>query len=561
MSSIASETNSVQTTHTNGNEKPNVDQKSQKNQTEELHIVDEATSNTGEQSESRQSGAEHPREEKSSEEQGYCKTAQAEHSSKYHYGTFDGYTGERYLQEIVKDILPTALARTWAAAVSYQAPGKSCYVGTGRLAQRERLRERTIQKDLQALRRRGLLNAYGSWTSQKQADGSWSLRAIVVKDFSKLYDLAYEYHLWMNNEGYIPAEREYADLIRGNKELYNKLVRFNNYRRILCCEKPGRKEQLTALEKHHQQYEQEHYHEYYGHEECDTNKHMSKQSNNYSPYRESKDSQESLIIERIEDSRKDSEGRVLGVFVTQGAFYAEEHVAIRNEHYTEQDVNKRKEEEQEQKKNESIRGEETEQVEDSQRLKKAPETAKDAEECDIQDLLKNPFMMAEMLANEYNEQKKHEEATSKKRQKQAQRRARRRRGTPEQLALTAAQMVQQLGGNPKFQQSDLTRISKIYWTCTQSYANFRNGWFLNLLNEIFIRTCKARKAKNRISYFFTCLENELGFTTQERAYLRSSEPLYTDGDLQAFIHQLQQRYERSNSPLDYEQWITQNYRC
>ena len=79
MSSIALETNPVQidsTEETNGKQEPNVDQVSNENQTEDLHIVSEATN--GEQSESRQSGAEHPNEEKNSAEQGFCKTGPSE---------------------------------------------------------------------------------------------------------------------------------------------------------------------------------------------------------------------------------------------------------------------------------------------------------------------------------------------------------------------------------------------------------------------------------------------------------------------------------------------------
>src|SRR5437899_7218129 len=80
-----------------------------------------------------------------------------------------------------------------------------------------------------------------------EEDGTFVERAVVVKDFASLYGLAYEYHLWTQSPEYIPPEREYADLIVADPQLYQKLIRFDNYRRMLCCEKPGRKPQTDQL--------------------------------------------------------------------------------------------------------------------------------------------------------------------------------------------------------------------------------------------------------------------------------------------------------------------------
>src|SRR5207302_10504286 len=129
MISIASERNSVQIDtieETNINQETNVIQKTNENQMEALHIANGTT--TGERSESRQSGAERP--------------------NKYTYAIFEGYAGEEYLRDLVKDILPAALYRTWAIAVGFQAPGNACYVGTGRIARKAKPGIRQIQKDL-----------------------------------------------------------------------------------------------------------------------------------------------------------------------------------------------------------------------------------------------------------------------------------------------------------------------------------------------------------------------------------------------------------------------------
>src|SRR6266571_2218139 len=156
MSSIASERNSVQidtieetnvNQEINNNQKTKFDQKIDAFQTEAFHIAGETTS--GEQSESRQSGAEHPNEETTSAEQGLSKTGPSERFNKYVYPIFAGYSGELYLNLILKMILPYALYRTWSTAVSFQAPGNVCYVGVGKIAEREKPGVRKIQKDLQ----------------------------------------------------------------------------------------------------------------------------------------------------------------------------------------------------------------------------------------------------------------------------------------------------------------------------------------------------------------------------------------------------------------------------
>ena len=132
MLSITSEKNSVQSP--------------QSQETGNLHIA-EGTTN-GEQSESRQSGAEHTNEEATSAEQGGSKTRRSESANKYGHAIFAGWAGERYVSWILKQILPYALWRTWWSAVSFQAPGNTCYVGTAAIARQEKPGMRKIEMDL-----------------------------------------------------------------------------------------------------------------------------------------------------------------------------------------------------------------------------------------------------------------------------------------------------------------------------------------------------------------------------------------------------------------------------
>ena len=65
--------------------------------------------------------------------------------------------------------------------------------------------------------------------------------AVERKDFSNLYKLAHEYLLWEQSNGFrmYPPDKRYIDLIKANREIYNKLVRFDNYKRVLENKKTG----------------------------------------------------------------------------------------------------------------------------------------------------------------------------------------------------------------------------------------------------------------------------------------------------------------------------------
>jgi hypothetical protein len=136
---------------------------------------------------------------------------------------------------------------------------------------------------------------------------------------------------------------------------------------------------------------------------------------------------------------------------------------------------------------------------------------------------------------------------------------RKRRGTPEQLATTMVYIAQTLGGNPKYQQSDITRITKLYWAATQIFNGFTNVWFLDMIREVFVTVCNTRGVKRRLPYFFSCLEDKLELTPDELVFIRSQEPLYADGNIHSFKASLRKAYEKSGTHLEYLEWVQQTY--
>ena len=174
------------------------------------------------------------------------------------------------------------------------------------------------------------------------------------------------------------------------------------------------------------------------------------------------------------------------------------------------------------------------------------------------------FLTAAMIAfllqlNEQERTKQEQQQAKNKKRHHKDQPKRKRLTTPEHLARTITQMVQDLGGNPQYLQSDITRLTKMYWACTQIFTGFHNVWFLEQLTKAFVKTCKARKVSKRVPYFFKTLEQILELTNAELAYIRSQEPLYRDGDLKTFVQGLEQGYHRSGSQLEFQHWVEQTY--
>jgi hypothetical protein len=563
MISITSEKKSVQIDTI---EETKVNQEADHLQGDAFPIASETTNE--EQSESRQSGAEHPSQEKNSAEQGFCKTAPSKIANKYKYAIFADWAGERYLNWILKLILPYALYRTWSAAVSHQAPGKSCYVGAAAIARQEKIGERKIEIDLQELEARGLMQRYRQKHQWPQADGTIKYGTVPVKDFSRLYDLAYEYHLWINSPEYVEAERGNAEDIKKDVRLTLKLLRFDNYRHILTCQKPGPKGKHTPL--------QEVYHCQLPEEELDqggqpatqgdpkANLYLNPSGNPSTPYRES-NKEESYLSKENSTSKENSEEGGFADVVGKTIRNTQQNVQVERE-TKEQIVSKI---EDEQPKREEVRRRDRNEIsreqsnifEEQQKEEMGGETAKEEGEYTIEDLTQNPMTMIAFLLQLHEQEriKQEQEQAKKKKRHHKDQPKRKRRGTPEHLARVITQMVQDLGGNPQYLQSDITRVTKIYWTCTQIFTGFSNVWFLEQLTKAFVKTCKARKVGKRVPYFFATLENTLELLSDERVYIRSENALYHDGDLKTFLLGLGRLYEKSGSGLPYQDWVKQTY--
>jgi len=384
-------------------------------------------------------------------------------------------------------------------------------------------------------------------------DGTFTSQAVVVKDFTSLYGLAYEYHLWTQSPEYIPPEREYVDLICADHQLYHKLIRFDNYRRILVCAKPGRKPQTTetqlcyqcqlplddqALVSHPQEPRTS---------VQDTNNYINPPANVSSPYRESKT--EENLPEKRSDSTRNLEA--MAIRSAPVAQQPETEGVIQNTDSTNNTTENQEE---------AIRTEipKSKSTEIPQKEETAPEVAKEdtgEKEYTLEDLKKNPFAMAAMLMDMQAQQIQQPKPAKRSQKPQIQRK---KRGTPEQLSRYIAYIVQQLGGNPKSQQSDITRATKTYYAATQIFSGFTNAWFLEMVREAFIDAARARGVKRRIPYFFKCLETRLELTPDELVFIRSQEPLYTDGDLTDFKTKLRHTYEKSGTHLEYIEWVQQN---
>ena len=121
----------------------------------------------------------------------------AEEQQKYRYPEFAGWSGERYLKKLLRQILPGALYRTWEIFVDHQAQGNDCYLGVTHLAEIAGRNTRTMEKNLAALCAKHLLVLRAERKLFRGQDGRPHSRVVVVKDFGGLYTLAHDYHEWL----------------------------------------------------------------------------------------------------------------------------------------------------------------------------------------------------------------------------------------------------------------------------------------------------------------------------------------------------------------------------
>lgn len=467
--------------------------------------------------------------------------------NKYVYPEFLGYDGERYLDTIIQTILPYALWRTWHFSVDYQAPDSVCYVGTARLASRVKPGIRKIELDFAELQARGLMRKYADRLPIKQGDGTSKKEAVTVKDFTALYDLAHEYHVWTLSDEYIPASRDLVDLILQDAHLLAKVIRFDNYRRLIECQKPGPKPQPQPVHLYYQcvrpgddqdwedlpeqpaatqQDAQE-----LGTPVQNANLYSNVPDTTTSPYRESRSEESLLPTDSVSSSFGDVVGAAIGNLTT-------------NEE-TEDTQPKSKPNQP----NPSI-----------QEKMGGAVRAKGAIAYNIDELKRDPYAMAAALVEmrERGELGGDPQPAPTTRSQKPKKNQRPRRMPPQVLLNTIGKYAQDLGDHQKFVKSDITRATKIYFAAAQVFSEFQNSWFRKQLEAAFEAACHRGIGK-RMPYFFTTLENGLGFTAEELAFIRSDEPLYADGDISDFVARLKRQYEKSGSALDYDKWIWQSW--
>ena len=155
------------------------------------------------------------------------------------YPEFDGPGGKQYLRKLLRQILPMALYRTWEICADHQAKGQDCYLSLPHLATLAGRSLRTMQKNLASLHARGLLVERAERKIIRRPDGSTASPMVVVKDFAALSALAHDYHLWLQADEMIPAQRCFVTVMAQNPVLVAKLRHFDNYRRLLSHHLPG----------------------------------------------------------------------------------------------------------------------------------------------------------------------------------------------------------------------------------------------------------------------------------------------------------------------------------
>ena len=159
--------------------------------------------------------------------------------NKCKYPEFAGFTGEDYLKDILRKILPLAIFRTWDILLAKQSYGNDMYLSMPILAAKAGRSLRTVRRHLTDLREKHLMIERLEQKMLLSPDGSLRTRTVVVKDCSGLYDLAHEYHLWTLSDTYIEPDRDLIKAILMNEHLVAKLRRFENYRKLMYQEPPG----------------------------------------------------------------------------------------------------------------------------------------------------------------------------------------------------------------------------------------------------------------------------------------------------------------------------------
>lgn len=165
---------------------------------------------------------------------------------RFEFEEFEGQLGKMLLDRILRTILPPALHRTWETIFNLPHNDAEPYVSSTLIAKQAGRSLRVIEDDIKRFKDMNLLETYSDLIDAKDGKSFAAER----KNFANLYKLAHEYLLWEQSQGFrmYPPDVRHADLVRANRELYKKLIRFENYRRILENKKTGPKGKRNSEE-------------------------------------------------------------------------------------------------------------------------------------------------------------------------------------------------------------------------------------------------------------------------------------------------------------------------
>ncbi len=159
-------------------------------------------------------------------------------ASPHLFGTYDEHFRDdegsyQPLYRVAKLILPGSLYLTWSAFVHFQESDLPPYVTQKQVAEYTKKNLRTIELNMQRLRQAGYLH-----TRHAMRGGG----CVVEKCFDGLYKAVLEYLQWEQSPLYVPPLREYFVVDQLDWSVCQSLLRFNNYRRLICNKKPGPKQ-------------------------------------------------------------------------------------------------------------------------------------------------------------------------------------------------------------------------------------------------------------------------------------------------------------------------------
>jgi hypothetical protein len=534
MISIASERNSVQIDtieETKVNQQTSVNQEAEYIQAEALHIAEETTNENNEQN-------------------------QIFYFNDYIYPEFAGYTGKQYLMSIIVKIAPLALERTWRIADGYRAPGKECYVSVERMLERVGPKARKIYLDLEAMEERGWLRQRRERMAFKNKEGITVYHAVTVKDFRGLYETAHDYHLWITSPEYLAPEQENLSLILADDALIKRLIKFENYRRVMVWNRAGRKrgerrdyyeEQLTLVEERRTDVQDVHL--------CENGP-----VNTSALYRKviTEENLTTNIGPNLSTARKETDVVPTTIRKTQNE--EDTQTENREKHVYEHDPSPKPK---------------TPPLPErkSAAAAKRVESVNGYTEDELkQDTQKRGAASAGIPAEHHRKltggKDNAEEQEQQQRESQAEPTPRPAREIPAQLVQEITQFAQQYD-SAHLVASDVTRAAKIYFTAAQTLEYFQDTLFWAFFDEAMeaakkLRGCEHTNTKgrvNRMPYFFTCLENAFVFSLEELVYLRSDEPLYTKIEVWDMIDHLRKTYQQQRqsgqTQLDYRSWLEQ----